>query len=117
MGPAVRRRRRSRIRKPVSPAPHRTFGRYRQRTRLPADSRTRLIPRYRREVTEQGNYATLFFAEYDDDTRKLRYSNCGHPPALLVRGGEGLVRLEATCTVVGLFKKWECKMEERELAP
>jgi len=69
------------------------------------------------ENTDEVNYATLFFAEYDDDTRKLRYSNCGHPPALLVRGGEGLVRLEATCTVVGLFEKWECKMEERELAP
>jgi serine phosphatase RsbU (regulator of sigma subunit) len=69
------------------------------------------------ENTDEGNYATLFLAEYDDDTRKLRYSNCGHPPALLVRGDHGLERLEATCTVVGLFEKWECTMEERELAP
>src|SRR5215831_2548379 len=38
------------------------------------------------ENTADGDYATLFFAEYDDDTRKLRYSNCGHPPALLLRG-------------------------------
>src|SRR5206468_9387141 len=59
----------------------------------------------------------LFFAEYDDDTRKLRYSNCGHPPALLLRGGDCLERLGATCTVVGLFEKWDCTMEERELAP
>jgi len=69
------------------------------------------------ENTDEGNYATLFFAAYDDDTRKLRYSNCGHPPALLVRGDGSLERLEATCTVVGLFEKWECTMEERELAP
>ncbi len=69
------------------------------------------------ENTAEGDYATLFFAEYDDDTRKLRYSNCGHPPALLLRGNDGLERLGATCTVVGLFEKWEFTMEERELAP
>ncbi len=69
------------------------------------------------ENTAEGDYASLFFAAYDDDTQKLRYSNCGHPPALLLRGGNSLVRLGATCTVVGLFEKWECMMEERELAP
>src|SRR5215467_11189236 len=69
------------------------------------------------ENTADGDYATLFFAEYDDDTRKLRYSNCGHPAALLLRGDGGLERLGSTCTVVGLFEKWECTMEERALAP
>src|SRR5215472_16355144 len=69
------------------------------------------------ENTTGGDYATLFFAEYDDDTRKLRYSNCGHPAALLLRGDGGLERLGSTCTVVGLFEKWECTMEERALAP
>jgi len=69
------------------------------------------------ENTADGDYATLFFAEYDDKTRKLRYSNCGHPPALLLRDDSGLERLGATCTVVGLFEKWDCSMEERELAP
>lgn len=59
----------------------------------------------------------LFFAEYDDDTRKLRYSNCGQPPALLLRGDETLERLGAIGTVVGLFEKWEYIMEERELTP
>jgi len=69
------------------------------------------------ENTAEGDYATLFFAEYDDDTRKLRYSNCGHPPALLLRGDDTLERLGATCTVVGLFEKWDCTIEERQLAP
>jgi serine phosphatase RsbU (regulator of sigma subunit) len=69
------------------------------------------------ENTAEGDYATLFFAGYDDDTRKLRYSNCGHPPPLLLRGADSLERLEATCTVVGLFEKWDCAMAERELAP
>jgi serine phosphatase RsbU (regulator of sigma subunit) len=69
------------------------------------------------ENTTEGDYASLFFAEYDDETRRLRYSNCGHPPALLLRGDDGLERLGATCTVVGLFDKWDCTLEERELAP
>src|SRR5215813_7758279 len=68
------------------------------------------------ENTAAGDYATLFFAEYDDATRKLRYSNCGHPPALLLRGDDTVERLGATCTVVGLFDKWDYAMEERELA-
>jgi serine phosphatase RsbU (regulator of sigma subunit) len=73
--------------------------------------------------TAEGDYASLFFAAYDDDTRKLRYWNCGHPPALLLRGNgnshneDSWERLSATCTVVGLFEKWDCAMEEREMAP
>src|SRR5499427_7688914 len=69
------------------------------------------------ENTAEGDYATIFFAEYDDQTRKLRYSNCGHPPALILRGDDRLERLGATCTVAGLFESWACTMEERELAP
>src|SRR5215831_19063963 len=66
------------------------------------------------ENTAEGDYATLFFAQYDDDTSKLRYSNCGHPPALIVHGDGGLERLGATCKMVGLFEQWDCAMEERE---
>src|SRR5215471_3298894 len=77
----------------------------------------RSVNRLLYENTAAGDYATLFFAEYDDRTRKLRYSNCGHPPALLLRGDDTVERLGATCTVVGLFEKWDCAMEERELAP
>jgi serine phosphatase RsbU (regulator of sigma subunit)/catechol 2,3-dioxygenase-like lactoylglutathione lyase family enzyme len=77
----------------------------------------RLVNRLLHENTAEGDYATLFFAEYDDGTRKLHYSNCGHPPALLLREDGSLERLGATCTVVGLFEKWDCAMEECELAP
>lgn len=69
------------------------------------------------ENTADGDYATLFFAEYDDHARKLRYANCGHPPALLLRADSTVQRLGATCTVVGLFERWDCALEERELAP
>ena len=69
------------------------------------------------ENTADRDYATLFFAEYDDRTRKLRYSNCGHPPALLLRGDDTVEWLGSTCTVVGLFEQWDCAMDERQLAP
>lgn len=67
------------------------------------------------ENTTDGAYATLFFAEYDEKTRRLRYANCGHLSALLLRHDNTLERLDATCTVLGLFKEWDCTMGERRL--
>lgn len=69
------------------------------------------------ENTADSAFATLFFGEYDDKLRRLRYANCGHLPALLLRQDETLERLEATCTVLGLFKGWECSAGERNLYP
>jgi serine phosphatase RsbU (regulator of sigma subunit) len=69
------------------------------------------------ENTADSAYATLFFAEYDDRARRLRYVNCGHLSALLFRGGNTLERLDSTCTVLGLFKEWECSMAECPLFP
>ncbi len=67
--------------------------------------------------TAEGAYATLFAAEYDDRTRRLRYANCGHLPALLLRSGGALERLSSTATVLGLFGEWDCILEEQQLAP
>lgn len=61
-------------------------------------------------------YATLFFAEYDDHSRCLRYSNCGHLSALLLRRDGRLERLESTSTVLGLFEEWDCMTAERVLS-
>jgi serine phosphatase RsbU (regulator of sigma subunit)/predicted enzyme related to lactoylglutathione lyase len=69
------------------------------------------------ENTTDGAYATLFFGEYDQRQKRLRYVNCGHLPALLLRAGGDIERLEATCTVLGLFDKWDCDVEERQLEP
>jgi phosphoserine phosphatase RsbU/P len=69
------------------------------------------------ENTADGAFATLFFAEYDDKQRRLRYANCGHLPALLLRRDDKLERLEATGTVLGLFKGWDCSAGERNLSP
>jgi serine phosphatase RsbU (regulator of sigma subunit) len=65
--------------------------------------------------TNESAYATLFFAEYDDGTRTLRYANCGHLPALLLRADDTLERLESTATVLGLFPEWDCEIHERTL--
>ena len=76
--------------------------------------------------SSDSSYATLFFADYDDSTRRLRYANCGHLPPLLLRGqhsrqadgsAPAIERLEPTCTVLGLFDHWECPVAETRLAP
>jgi hypothetical protein len=69
------------------------------------------------ENTGEEDYTTIFLAEYDDQTRRLRYSNCGHPPAFLLRRDETVERLGATSTVMGLFEQWDCAIEERQLYP
>jgi serine phosphatase RsbU (regulator of sigma subunit) len=69
------------------------------------------------ENTAENAYASLFFGAYDDDARLLRYANCGHLCALLLRGDGKLERLDSTCTVVGLFKDWDCSMAECSLFP
>jgi serine phosphatase RsbU (regulator of sigma subunit)/predicted enzyme related to lactoylglutathione lyase len=69
------------------------------------------------ENTTDGAYATLFFAEYDDRERRLRYANCGHLPALILRGDGAIERLDSTSTVLGLFNKWECSIGETLIFP
>ncbi len=75
----------------------------------------------------ESSYATLFFSDYDDSTRRLHYVNCGHLPPLLLRAGgnarlqdsavPGVELLRPTCPVVGLFENWQCETAEVDLAP
>jgi serine phosphatase RsbU (regulator of sigma subunit)/predicted enzyme related to lactoylglutathione lyase len=67
------------------------------------------------ENTTDAAYATLFFGEYDDRTGRLRYANCGHLSALLLRRDDTVERLDSTATVLGLFKEWDCSIGERQL--
>ena len=69
------------------------------------------------ENTTDGAFATLFFAEYDDATRRLRYANCGHLAALLLRCNDAIERLESTATVLGVFKRWDCEIGETQIFP
>jgi serine phosphatase RsbU (regulator of sigma subunit)/predicted enzyme related to lactoylglutathione lyase len=69
------------------------------------------------ENTVDSAYATVFFAEYDDVTQRLRYTNCGHLPALLLRQNGSTEWLHSTGTVLGLFKEWESPTVECQLFP
>jgi serine phosphatase RsbU (regulator of sigma subunit) len=69
------------------------------------------------ENTNESAYATLIFAEYDDETRRLRYANCGHLPVLLLRQDGAIERLDSTSTVLGIFKEWDCSIQECRLLP
>jgi serine phosphatase RsbU (regulator of sigma subunit) len=68
------------------------------------------------ENSTDSAYATLFFAEYDNRVRRLRYINCGHLCALVLRHDGTLERLHSTCTVLGLFKDWDCSTAECPLS-
>jgi serine phosphatase RsbU (regulator of sigma subunit)/catechol 2,3-dioxygenase-like lactoylglutathione lyase family enzyme len=62
-------------------------------------------------------YASLFFAEYDDESQRLRYANCGHLSGLILSSDNTCRRLESTGALLGLFQDWECQIAEVELAP
>jgi phosphoserine phosphatase RsbU/P len=66
--------------------------------------------------TEAARYATAFFSVYDDESRLLRYVNCGHNPPILLRANGHLERLPATATVLGLFEDWDCLVADCSLA-
>ena len=55
------------------------------------------------ESTADNAYATFFYSEFDDRAGRLRYANCGHLPALVLRRAGDVERLEPTATVLGLF--------------
>jgi serine phosphatase RsbU (regulator of sigma subunit)/catechol 2,3-dioxygenase-like lactoylglutathione lyase family enzyme len=67
------------------------------------------------ENTLDGAFATLFFAEYDDNAGTLRYANCGHLPAVVLRTNGSVELLHATGTVLGIFKEWDCTIGELQI--
>jgi serine phosphatase RsbU (regulator of sigma subunit)/catechol 2,3-dioxygenase-like lactoylglutathione lyase family enzyme len=69
------------------------------------------------ENTADSAYATVFFAEYDDISQRLRYTNCGHLSGLLLRQDGAVEWLRSTGTVLGLFREWESPSVECQLTP
>ena len=65
--------------------------------------------------TAENAFASLFFAEYDDESKRLRYANCGHLSGLVLRGDHTCERLESTGTLLGLFREWDGAIAECEL--
>jgi serine phosphatase RsbU (regulator of sigma subunit) len=69
------------------------------------------------ENTVDSAYASLFFAEYDDQSGRLRYANCGHLSGLVLRANDTCDRLHSTATLLGLFRDWDCHIADCELKP
>ncbi|HVN09613.1 MAG TPA: SpoIIE family protein phosphatase [Patescibacteria group bacterium] len=87
---------------------------------LALDNLPRLLQSVNRlfcENTPEDRFATLFFADYADAGRHLRYVNCGHNFPLLLRADGSLERLASTATVLGMFLDWNCEVVETSLAP
>jgi serine phosphatase RsbU (regulator of sigma subunit) len=68
------------------------------------------------ESVTPGFFATMFFADYFDATRRLRYVNCGHCPAFLVRADGTCDQLGSTATVLGMFENWNCTVGEAAMS-
>ena len=68
------------------------------------------------ENTTDSAYATVFFADYDDAAQRLRYANCGHLSAILLRRNGTVELLHSTGTVLGLFEEWDSPIIECQLA-
>jgi serine phosphatase RsbU (regulator of sigma subunit)/catechol 2,3-dioxygenase-like lactoylglutathione lyase family enzyme len=66
--------------------------------------------------TVESAYASLFFAEYNDDSRHLRYANCGHLSGLILRPDGTCQHLDSTGTLLGLFPTWDCHIAECQLS-
>jgi serine phosphatase RsbU (regulator of sigma subunit)/catechol 2,3-dioxygenase-like lactoylglutathione lyase family enzyme len=80
-------------------------------------ARLPLVNRLFYENTGDNAYATLFFGEYIAPSQRLQYVNCGHLPALLLRRSGAVELLSSTCTVLGLFKEWDCPIHEVSFLP
>jgi len=82
----------------------------------PADM-LRSVNRLLHDSTAPEHFATLFFGEYNNDTHRVRYVNCGHLPPMLLRAGGDVELLEPTATVLGAFAVWRCEVGEVTFAP
>ncbi|HWF45679.1 MAG TPA: SpoIIE family protein phosphatase, partial [Bryobacteraceae bacterium] len=66
--------------------------------------------------TGTSSYATFFYAQFDEEQRRLRYVNAGHNPPMLLRAGNSsaeaspIEELAAGGTIIGMFA--QSKYEE-----
>jgi serine phosphatase RsbU (regulator of sigma subunit) len=75
------------------------------------------VNRLFQENSSDSAYASLFFAEYNEKLRSLRYANCGHLCALVLRNDGSLESLESTGMVLGLFQDWNCVFAKLSFCP
>jgi phosphoserine phosphatase RsbU/P len=68
------------------------------------------------ENTPEEKYATFYCGIYNEQTSRLSYTNAGHLPPILLRGGNAM-RLETSGTVVGMFSDSPYEESVVELLP
>jgi sigma-B regulation protein RsbU (phosphoserine phosphatase) len=66
------------------------------------------------DASPENRYATFFYAQFDPATRRLVYSNGGHNPPIVLRGGD-VLRLETGGPPVGLFRFSQYQQDEMVL--
>ena len=60
-------------------------------------------------------YATLFWAEYDSQTRIFKYVNAGHEPPILIRPTGEVERLETSGFPIGMFERVDYASSELQV--
>jgi sigma-B regulation protein RsbU (phosphoserine phosphatase) len=69
-------------------------------------------------LQDDARFVTVLLGELEPRSGRLKYINCGHNPALLLRGDGGdTIWLHASCTPVGMSPEMDCSLEEITLAP
>lgn len=63
-----------------------------------------------------GKFVTFFYATFDSANRKLRYTNAGHNPPLLIRCDGACLTLQMGGTVLGVFGDNKFEQGEVQLA-
>jgi serine phosphatase RsbU (regulator of sigma subunit) len=88
-------------------------------TEVPLSELAAKMNRFLWQSTGMNKYATFFYAQLDNRSRRLRYVNAGHNPPYLVRRTEGveIQELQAGGTVLGLFPEVTYTEEAIDLCP
>lgn len=87
------------------------------RTRDPAELLTLTNAALARD-NEAGFFVTIYLAQYDAASGRLRYANAGHPPPLLLRPDGRVRRIgDATGTLLGVFEESQYEEGESVVGP
>jgi sigma-B regulation protein RsbU (phosphoserine phosphatase) len=82
----------------------------------PIEDKIRRVNRLLTERTEEGKYATIFYAVIGRDGM-FRYVNAGHCAPFLLSSGENVQYLETTGVPAGLVEDAEFEVEQLQLRP
>lgn len=78
---------------------------------------TRIVNLQLTESSPKSHFATLFYAQYDAQSRVLRYVNAGHNPPLLIRAEGETIWLRSTGVAVGWSKRSNFTESQAALEP